>query len=291
MKHFAYSVYGLRVRSELRLPELSCGQTSVAPDVEIKLGPVQKPATSGFTKAGEDLVFSVPGVADYLIGAGREVVVALSMGASERHARVFLLGSVFGALLHQRGHLALHANAVEVDGQAIAIMGPSGSGKSTLAAAFNDNGYRVLADDVCSLTIDAEGEAVVHPGVPRLRLWRDALESTGRNVENHQRSWGRADKYDVVPANVGTNCLKLRAAYILSPTIQPQTERLIGLNAVEALIANTYRGQLLRMTGGAMQHLNLCATLASSAPVFALKNDRSMSSLADQVRYLVAHRC
>ena len=43
-------------------------------------------------------------------------------GASSRNVRVFLLGSAFGALLHQRGLLPLHANAVEVDGRAVATL-------------------------------------------------------------------------------------------------------------------------------------------------------------------------
>lgn len=289
MKNLAYSVYGLQVRSQLPLPELTCVQMSVEPDVEIELGSVETPAVPGFTKVGEDLVFNVPGVARYLIRAGREVIVALAPEASERHARVFLLGSVLGALLQQRGHLPLHANAVEVDGRAIAFMGPSGSGKSTLAAAFNDNGYRVLADDVCSVRIGADGEAFVDPGVPRLRLWRDTLEATGRAVADHEPSWGTADKFDVIPANIGTKRIKLRAAYVFDATVKARPKRLCGLDAVEALVANTYRGQLLRLTGGAMQHLNLCAAVASRAPVFALKNDRKIDSLADQVTRLVRH--
>ena len=59
-----------------------------------------------------------------------------------------------GAALHQRGILPLHANAVEIDHRAVAFMGASGAGKSTLAAWFHDQGYPILADDVCVIRAD-----------------------------------------------------------------------------------------------------------------------------------------
>ena len=62
--------------------------------------------------------------------------------------RVFLLGSCLGALLHQRGVLALHASAIETDQGAVLFMGDSGMGKSTTLQAFIKRGYKMLADDI-----------------------------------------------------------------------------------------------------------------------------------------------
>ena len=94
-------------------------------------------------------IVAVEGIAEYAVEGGRKIWVKPAENAPTRNVRLFLLGSVMGLLLHQRGDLPLHANAIEIDGKALAFAGPSGSGKSTLAGAFHDRGYRVIADDVC----------------------------------------------------------------------------------------------------------------------------------------------
>ena len=110
---------------------------------------------------------------------------------------LYLLGSARGALLHQRGLLPLHANAVVLAGRAIAFCGHSGAGKSTIAAWFHDRGDPILADDICAVDGAATGEIIAYPGVPRLRLWRDALEKGGREASGYRRSFDSLDKWDV----------------------------------------------------------------------------------------------
>ena len=83
-----------------------------------------------------------------------EIVAEPRQGVPDSNVRLFLLGSAMGALLHQRGLLPLHTNAVEVGGRAFAFMGKSGAGKSTLAAWFHDRGFRIVADDVCVVGFD-----------------------------------------------------------------------------------------------------------------------------------------
>ena len=108
----------------------------------------------------------------YAVRGGCEIFYDPAEGASARNVRLYLLGSAFGALLHQRGILPLHANAVALDGQVHAFLGHPGAGKATLAAAFHDRGYRLLSDDVCAVRLDAQDRPWVEPGMPRLRLWR-----------------------------------------------------------------------------------------------------------------------
>ena len=62
--------------------------------------------------------------------------------------RLFLLGSVWGALALQRGLLPLHASAVGRGRTVHAFTGPPGAGKSTLAAALAARGYPLFTDDM-----------------------------------------------------------------------------------------------------------------------------------------------
>jgi len=75
--------------------------------------------------------------------------------------------------LLERGDLALHAAAIEVNGEAVLIVASGNAGKSTLAAAFVRAGYRLLSEDITCLRID--GVPSVIPGPAMLRLRRDVV--------------------------------------------------------------------------------------------------------------------
>ena len=73
-----------------------------------------------------------------------------------------------------RGDAALHAAAVEVDGQAVVLAAPGSFGKTTLAAAFHAAGHRLLSEDTTCIR-GAEAPLVV-PGPAMLRLRHDVAE-------------------------------------------------------------------------------------------------------------------
>ena len=89
---------------------------------------------------------------------------------------LFLMGSVMGALLHQRDYLPLHGSAIKTENGAALFLGTSSIGKSTIAAGFQKRGYPILADDLCAVAMDKDSRAIVLPGFPRLKLWADALK-------------------------------------------------------------------------------------------------------------------
>src|SRR5476651_2396481 len=112
-----YRAFGLVLQSELALPEL--GSTSAAPqspvDVEITTtalpGLVDPIVFLGMSlaRAADGLLLEIPDVARYLVRGGREICVCPDPAASAETVRIYLLGTVLGALLHQRGTLPLHA--------------------------------------------------------------------------------------------------------------------------------------------------------------------------------------
>jgi hypothetical protein len=281
---FDYRLFGLRVRSDLKLPELRAIEDGADPEVVIRID----------HGAGAEAQIRIDGIADFHVLAGNEIRVRPELEASERNVRLYLLGSAMGLLLHQRGLLPLHANAVEIDGQAIAFMGPSGSGKSTLAAWFHDRGFRVIADDVCVVHFDDEGRPVVRDGLPRLRLWKEVLEATGREPAEFDRSYAGADdweKYDVPLASqtqsVGETCLA--AIYLLDRAESPQIEPLRGAQAAEALFANTYRGHFVPETGGAQLHWEACLALVRTTPIFRAARRWDLKRIDAETKPLLDH--
>ena len=268
-----YRLFGLTIESEMPLPELPALEDAAErkrPDISITLDGLPGDDTGGF-------VLDISEVARFTISDGRSISIVPMPGAGEREIRLFLLGSAMGAALHQRGVLPLHANAVAIDGRAVAFMGQSGAGKSTLAAWFYDQGYRVLADDVCVVRADQGSPATAYPGLPRLRLWQDALEASGRSADEHAPSFHRAgddrQKFDIpIPRGAAaTEPLPLAALFVLEEGPQLAIHRLTGSRAVEAISANTYRGRLIADLGDSNAHVAACVAIARSIPVFRLE--------------------
>jgi hypothetical protein len=290
-----YSLFGLTIECEIPLG-LALGAAGTAADVTITCGRLDINGDSGWGYSqvgGGGTLLNVEKVGRFLIRDGREIIVEPAAGSSERNVRLFLLGSALGALLHQRGLLPLHANAIEMDGRAIAFCGHSGAGKSTIAAWFHDRGRRILTDDVCVTGFDPDGGAIAYPGIPRLRLWREALEASGREAGDYDRSFDALDKYDVPSEHRALAPLPLAAIYLLRRADEsdgtPAIERLQGVDSVETLMANTYRGAYLQTIGRTGEHLAACLRVARQVPVFRAARLWGFDRFDAQARLLEAH--
>ena len=280
---FDYRLFGLTVRSDFAIPELSVAAIDGEPDAYI---------LSGRGEGGS--LITVDGIAEFAVSGGRDIWVSVVPGVSPRNVRLYLLGSAMGLLLHQRGLLPLHANAVEVDGKAIAFMGPSGSGKSTLAAWFHDRGHVVIADDVCAIRF-AEGDVpLAYPGLPRLRLWKEALEASGRDAVHFKRSYAgdeEWDKFDVPldRSSAPEGSTALGAIYVLESGEDSRIEPLTVIEAAEALFANTYRGHFVTEAGEPRLHWEACARLVRSTPIFRAVRQWGLGRLDEEARRFLEH--
>jgi hypothetical protein len=296
-----YSCFDFRLRSAIGLPELipAEAEKDKRPLVELKLASLPEilPGAAqpgpGFQVAGDTAMLTVASVARYLIRGGGEILFDPMHGASDRSLRLFLLGSALGILCHQRGLLPLHANAIVVDGEAIAFAGPSGAGKSTLAAQFQRMGYEILCDDVCAVSFDKAGHPFAWPGLPRLKLWGDAATAFGHDKARLDRAFEGMDKYHVPFAEVGqARPIPFRRLYILGRARTGEdssVERLKGRESMEAAMAQTYRSAYLRPMGLAGRHFSQCAALAANSGIFAASRAWGYDLLEREARRFEEH--
>ena len=291
-----YTVFGLNVRSDIPLDELPPAAADAAADVDIVEGPVPGSGEEilGYSAVPGGTLLRIERVGRYLIEGGRRITFQRDPQSSERNLRLFLLGSAFGALLHQRGLMPLHANAIIVEGRVVAFSGHSGAGKSTIAAWFHDRGYSIFADDVCVIGLGPDGAPHAYPGIPRIRLWREALEASGRRADDYSRSFDDLDKYDVpTPVGGGQAPLPVDRVYLLGKAAEGGTERgftrLRGVEAVDALVSNTYRGGYLKATGRTGDHLMTCVKLAKAISVFRADRLWGFNRFDEQAALLEAH--
>ncbi|WPZ37254.1 hypothetical protein T8K17_25580 (plasmid) [Thalassobaculum sp. OXR-137] len=295
-----YSVYGLAVASELECPELIATDPPVRTDVEISLAEIPALLDAPLhvirqVQIGDGVFqFEPLGVARYRAVGGRTILVQPFPDASPEEVRLFLLGTVFGALLHQQGRLPLHASGVEWAGGAVAFCGPSGAGKSTLAAALHRRGHPLLCDDVGVVVPDAEGTPLFYPAFPRIKLWRDALDHFALDPTVLSRDWIRAEKYHLqLHDTFHRRPLPLRRIYFLErgEAGEPAVVQSVGgARGVALLVANTYRGGQVRRTGDFQTHFTRCARVAEKVflrryirPWSLAGMEASLDTLADDV--------
>lgn len=270
---FTYRCYGLVIRSHFELSELGGDpvEPSTPVDVDIQQGPVgARPETAvelpwGLWRDGEVCGIDIPDVARYEVSRGERIVVDPYPQADERDLRLYLLGTMLGAILMQRGHLVLHGNAVRIGSSAAVVVGRSGAGKSTLAAEFARRGLDLLSDDV--VPVDDTGHAL--PGYPRIKLWDDALEALGLGTEGYERIIAKRAKFHVPISRGPLDALPLRWIYVLETQDGPQLELCAasGVDAFALLHEHTYRRELLADRAAMSQHLQQCAGIAGRARV------------------------
>ena len=165
-------------------------------------------------------------------------------------AAPYLVGPVLGIILRLRGMVPLHASAVSIGDQAIALVGPAGAGKSTTAAAFARCGYRVISDDVVALT--PEGPRFgIPPGYPRVNLWVESVRAmfgSGVSLPLISPSWDKRFMPLDPHTQFETRSLPLGGIYVLQNRATgmrgPVMERLTGTEAFFALLGNTYMNYL-----------------------------------------------
>ncbi len=297
MEHWYYIYAGLRVVSELPLPEWAVFEQPARPndaDIVIALNSAPPASPASCSQAAIPLItaneyrFHIPQTGDYWVRHGREIVVTPAPGAGAPEVRLFLLGSAWGALCYQRGLLALHASVIQVRERALAFCGATGSGKSSVAAWLVARGHALIGDDLCHFDI-IEDKVCAYPSAPRLKLWRDALQALGQSDAGLERDHFRAAKFHV-PGPAGfqpTGPLALRAICLLEWG-PPGLVRLTGIAALRCLVAAaTYRGELLEPMGQVAAHWQRCAELAKRAPVWVFSRPCDWSAMDVAMKRLI----
>ncbi len=266
-----YSCYGLVISSEIELPDLGDPIADATPDVVIRFGPLAPPPAGtdplpyGLWRAATSCGVDVPDVARYEAREGREVTIDPVEDADPRAVRLFLLGTVMGAVMMQRNHLVLHGNAIRIGEACAVVLGHSGAGKSTLAAEFDRRGYDVFSDDV--VPVDASGRAI--PGYPRIKLWDDALERLGVATDGLERINDEHEKYQLPLRRADLGPLPLRWIYILERHAGSETLTVPvhGAATFGLLHEHTYRNELVHGPEAVAAHLRQCADLVASARI------------------------
>jgi len=292
-----YRIAGLSVASEIALPGLIAGTPAMVPEVTIRHGDVPEalPAatSSGITwqRCDERFLLRIPSIARFMLTGGHDIVVAPETNADPGDLPIFILGTVFGILLHQREQIVLHASAVEVNGKAVVFCGASGAGKSTLAAALAHRGYPVVTDDVCGVSLHGD-VPTVHPDGRQLKLWTQAIARLELTERRGARVRRKLEKFFIDPHNVTTEPLPLGALYFLRETRPPHAGGISQPNIVDATLLlrrGAYRPLLVRQFDQKAAYFHAAARIANTAGIYHLTRALDFAAMPDVIASLECH--
>ncbi len=191
--------------------------------------------------------------------------------------------------LELQGVPCIHANALDTGEGAIGIIAPSRTGKTTLTAALLEHGPRLMTDDMLALH-HANGQWLVHPGWPLLRMWPDtARQYLQSGFEALPRVHGRFDKRIVHLARHGrfahgNQARPLRRLYLLERRKENkgeiETTDIPPGEALLHLLQNSMLADAYRPLGLEQPRLRTLATLLEEIPLTRIRYPSGLHHLS-----------
>ncbi len=186
-------------------------------------------------------------VGSFYVRDGKEVEYLPEKGASRESLELYLNGSVYGAILHQKKILPMHGSCFLEQGIGIMICGESGAGKSSLTMAFCHSGSEFLTDDVTPITF-GDRRPVINALSDRIKLWNHTLDQLGVSKAGLKRIEKRTDKFylELEAARGGRYPLHLVITLAVAELAQPVCREIEGAAKVAALRNEVYRWEYLQ---------------------------------------------
>jgi hypothetical protein len=290
----SYVICGWRTHSEIPL-------TGVPPlvnnagnfDVVIRVATGHSPISeeSGrfiFQHSTECSLMKIQDVADFEIREGWQIRIWPAGGVTQKDIEIFLFGPAWATLCHQRGTLPLHASAIVTGKGVTAFAGPSGAGKSMTAGLLNSFGYELIADDILPVSFDRNSIPGAWPYLRRLKLHRIPIIQLALTPGERVSEKLDKEKYFVHPKCAADDkWRRLERLYLLENDVTDSNapiEQITGVDAVRALVDQTYHFNFILGTRRFGDHLAFCTRLASKILIYRLRrsplNDpRKLTSL------------
>ena len=278
-----YEIYGLRVRSEVRLS--AAERRVVTPDLEIIQG-ARRPVPQGppggdllaqlahpgggytLARSGETYTLRFHGLCEFRFDVQRRRgEVDADPAAKPEMITLLLAGNGISSYLSARGEPPLHASAVEIAGGALAFAGAGGAGKSTLAALMCAHGARLITDDV--LRVSRGPEIRCYYGSGELRL-RENAASIAEGIAGGRRSRTVDHRIALSFDRPPEPAPLLRAVVLPRPSRSAaglQVERLPRAGALLAL-ARVPRIPIFHDRNTLAALFRVCHAVAENVPVF-----------------------
>jgi hypothetical protein len=259
-------------------------------DVKVELSSEKKMVKNplyddGFFRLNQhEFSMHVEGVGWFFASGGNYVSVVPYPQVSESSLEVYLNGSTYGAILHQRKIMPMHGSCFNYGGLGIMLCGESGAGKSSLTAAFSQKGSHFLTDDVSPMVFP-KGSPCILPLSDRIKLWDDSLNQLHLEKGDLAQIWEDYQKFYLPMDASFKEAYPLNLIFIIDKHEKPAVKfkALDGIDCFTALRNEIYRWEYLQgMPESEAQYLKKLLTI--SAQVQVVQVTRPISIEIDAMR-------
>lgn len=254
-------------------------------DVEIqevdKITQPENPLYSGdwMCIGTSEFSMSVENVGDFYACNGKKIEYSPHENADHASLELFLNGSVYGAILHQRRILPLHGSSFIFNDSGVMFCGDSGAGKSSLTTSFCLNGAEFLTDDVTPILFENE-KPHIWPKSGKIKLWKDSLRQFKKKKSELTKIRPEDEKYYLPMDSNQKNQYPLHTILILQVTDNDEVsfEEVQKVEAFSYLHQEIYRREyLFAMPDAESAYLQQISTICNEATIFRVNRPKSIS--------------
>lgn len=141
-----------------------------------------------------EFTMTVENVGSFYAGNGKRIEYNPGENTDSSAIELYLNGSVYGAILHQRRILPLHGSSFIFNGMGVMFCGESGAGKSSLTASFCLDGAGFLTDDVTPILFK-DDKPHIWPKSGKVKLWDDSLQQLKKGKKKLTKIRPEDEKY------------------------------------------------------------------------------------------------
>lgn len=283
-----YVCGGLRIKSDMVLPTLQ----SVEPgafDIRVLRGEGSGPVTPPVAYPPEHrMCFSVEGVAEFEVVRATHISVWPVAAADANMVAAAVGNSALVAMFYQMGMAPLHVSSVAEGDAAWAFAGSPGAGKSTLTTWLTSMlDFELVADDLAVVAADNRPVTIL-PGLRRIRLGRDVIDSFGL-IDRFTATGGPRNKF----VNASGRLVPSRnydfKGLVLLDTIDhggPEFTRVSGAPALPLFMSSLYSVELGAKIIGLAGLFALAGRICASVPVYRYARRLDLGAMSRDTQIL-----
>lgn len=298
IKHntYYYKIYGLIIKSEIRLEELVELDSHKVNKVDVNISfsnmtdDIKKEIDNGRVRNYERgyIWFNIRDIGIYKIENGENITIECYGDIKLDDIKLYLLGSCLGIVLLEKDKLPIHGGSININNKGIILMGNKGAGKSTLTSALRLKGYNLISDDIS--VVEKCNGYIIKSGYPRQKLCEDAMSKLGYVKEKFETIIvDNKVKYTIPAEDKFINKdSDLNTIFYLSTGNVENVKciELKGKEKLEILIENIYRIEVFRALGIQSKHIKQYLDIVKQIPMYKIERPKKGFTINEQIKLI-----